>query len=138
MGQEKRPRRGSFVERSEVPIGGTTTSPNRNIEHRTLYRQKASHTKGFQDFNLCSGKTPYFQRMYIVNMIFLCYTSNIHKMEIQRCVFMTKTQKKKITLSLPVETDIKIEELAKKFGLTKSGLVNLLVNKASENGTIFN
>lgn len=59
-------------------------------------------------------------------------------MEIQRCVFMTKTQKKKITLSLPVETDIKIEELAKKFGLTKSGLVNLLVNRASENGTIFN
>ena len=51
---------------------------------------------------------------------------------------MTKTEKKKITLSLPVETDVKIEELAEKFGLTKSGLVNLLVNRASENGTIFN
>ncbi|WP_325168974.1 MULTISPECIES: ribbon-helix-helix domain-containing protein [Bacilli] len=46
-------------------------------------------------------------------------------------------EKKKVTLSLPVETNDKLEELAKKYGMTKSGLINFLVNQASEKGTIY-
>lgn len=51
---------------------------------------------------------------------------------------MTSTEKKKITLSIPVETDDKLELLAKKFGMTKSGLVNYLINQTNERGTIYN
>lgn len=46
-------------------------------------------------------------------------------------------KKKKITLSVTENTDKKISELAKKYGMTKSGLVTILVQKATENG-IFN
>lgn len=50
---------------------------------------------------------------------------------------MVDIKKKNITLSLPVETNEKLENLAKKYGMTKSGLVNLLINQANEAGTIY-
>ena len=50
---------------------------------------------------------------------------------------MVEVEKKKITLSIPVETNAKLEELAQKYGMTKSGLVNFLVNQVSEAGTIY-
>ncbi|MFT8558227.1 MAG: protein repA [Liquorilactobacillus nagelii] len=50
---------------------------------------------------------------------------------------MGSVEKKNVTLSLPVESDKKLEEMAKKYGMTKSGLVNFLINKAEEAGTIF-
>lgn len=46
-------------------------------------------------------------------------------------------KKKRVTLSLPVETDNKLEKLAKKYGMTKSGLVNFLINQTDEAGTIY-
>ena len=48
-----------------------------------------------------------------------------------------KEKKKKITLSVTEDTDKKISDLSKKYGMTKSGLVTILVQKANENG-IFN
>lgn len=51
---------------------------------------------------------------------------------------MTKIKKKKVLLSLPVETDKKLEDLATYFGMTKSGLVNFLINQTNERGTIYN
>ncbi|MBS9339187.1 protein repA [Fructobacillus sp. M2-14] len=50
---------------------------------------------------------------------------------------MVNVKKKKITLSLPEDTNASLELLAKKTGMTKSGLVNFLVNQANENGTIY-
>lgn len=50
---------------------------------------------------------------------------------------MTSTPKKRISLSLPVETNTKLENLAKKYGMTKSGLVNFLINQTEEAGTIY-
>ena len=49
----------------------------------------------------------------------------------------TTLEKKKVMLSLPVETNTKLEELAKRFGMTKSGLVNFLINQTEEIGTIY-
>ena len=46
-------------------------------------------------------------------------------------------EKKKVTLSLPVETIKKLEEISKKYCMSKSGLVNLLINQVSEKGTIY-
>lgn len=46
-------------------------------------------------------------------------------------------KKRKVTLSLPEQTNEKLEEIAEKYGMTKSGLVNFLVNKAYEAETIF-
>lgn len=43
-------------------------------------------------------------------------------------------KKKKITLSVTEDTDKKISDLSKKYGMTKSGLVTILVQKANENG----
>ena len=50
---------------------------------------------------------------------------------------MVEVEKKKITLSIPVETNGKLEELAQKYGMNKSGLVNFLVNQVAEAGTIY-
>lgn len=50
---------------------------------------------------------------------------------------MTNNEKKKITLSVPKVTDEKLEMLAKKYGMTKSGLVNFLINKLEEEGTLY-
>lgn len=49
----------------------------------------------------------------------------------------TTLEKKKVMLSLPIETNTKLEELAKRFGMTKSGLVNFLINQTEEIGTIY-
>ena len=49
-----------------------------------------------------------------------------------------KIKKKAITLSLPIETVGKLEILANKYGMTKSGLVNFLINQLDEKGTLFN
>jgi len=45
--------------------------------------------------------------------------------------------KKKVMLSLPEETNVKLENLAFKYGMTKSGLVNFLINQTDETGTIY-
>lgn len=50
---------------------------------------------------------------------------------------MSGNEKKKVTLSLPKTTDEKLERLAAKYGMTKSGLVNFLINKIDEEGTIY-
>lgn len=50
---------------------------------------------------------------------------------------MVEIEKKKVTLSIPVNTNEKLEELAQKYGMTKSGLVNFLINQAAEAGTIY-
>ena len=50
---------------------------------------------------------------------------------------MVEIEKKKITLSIPVKTNGKLEELSKKYGMTKSGLVNFLINQVAEAGTIY-
>lgn len=50
---------------------------------------------------------------------------------------MVEVEKKKITLSIPIETNYKLESLAKKYGMTKSGLVNMLINQVAEAGTIY-
>ena len=50
---------------------------------------------------------------------------------------MVEVEKKKITLSIPIETNEKLESLAKKYGMTKSGLVNMLINQVAEGGTIY-
>lgn len=50
---------------------------------------------------------------------------------------MATIEKKKILLSLPIETNEKLESLSKKYGTTKSGLVNFLINQSDELGTIF-
>lgn len=50
---------------------------------------------------------------------------------------LVEIEKKKVTLSIPVETDGKLEDLAQKYGMTKSGLVNFLINQVAEAGTIY-
>ena len=50
---------------------------------------------------------------------------------------LVEIEKKKITLSIPVETNGKLEYLAQKYGMTKSGLVNILINQVAEAGTIY-
>lgn len=50
---------------------------------------------------------------------------------------MTTIIKKKVMLSLPEETNVKLENLALKYGMTKSGLVNFLINQTEETGTIY-
>lgn len=50
---------------------------------------------------------------------------------------MVEIEKKKVTLSIPVNTNEKLEELAQKYGMTKSGLVNFLINQVAEAGTIY-
>lgn len=49
----------------------------------------------------------------------------------------TTIPKKKVLLSLPVEVNTKLEELAKENGLNKSALVTMLVKKLEQEGTIF-
>ena len=51
---------------------------------------------------------------------------------------MVEVEKKKVTLSLPVESNDKLEKMAQKYGMTKSGLVTFLINQADDKGTIFN
>lgn len=45
-----------------------------------------------------------------------------------------KEKKKNITLSVTKDTDEKISEMSKKFGMTKSGLITFLVQQANEKG----
>lgn len=45
---------------------------------------------------------------------------------------MVNNEKKKITLSIPVETNNTLEEMARKHGMTKSGLVTFLINQLKE------
>lgn len=59
------------------------------------------------------------------------------KMKGKKSKKMVEIEKKKITLSIPVETNRKLEELAEKYGMTKSGLVNFLINQVAEAGTIY-
>lgn len=50
---------------------------------------------------------------------------------------MTNVEKKKVMLSLPVETNTKLEKLARENGLTKSALVTVLIQKLNQEGQIF-
>lgn len=50
---------------------------------------------------------------------------------------MANDEKKKVTLSIPKTTNEKLENLAKKHGMSKSGLVNFLINRLDEEGTIY-
>ena len=64
---------------------------------------------------------------------------NIMFLEIKwKVEIMVEIEKKKVTLSLPVDTNKKLEELCKKYGMTKSGLVNFLINQVAESGSIYN
>lgn len=48
---------------------------------------------------------------------------------------MSKKEKKKnVTLSVTEDTDKKIAEMSKKYGMTKSGLVTFLIHQANEKG----
>jgi hypothetical protein len=67
-------------------------------------------------------------------MIYLRYNQFVNKKEV---LYMVDIKKKNITLSLPIETNDKLEKLAKKYGMTKSGLVNMLINQVDEAGTIY-
>lgn len=49
----------------------------------------------------------------------------------------TTIEKTKVMLSLPIETNQKLAQLANVYGMTKSGLVNLLVQKLEQEGKIF-
>lgn len=48
-----------------------------------------------------------------------------------------KEGKKRITLSIPNSSADVIENLAEKYGMTKSGVVTVLVKEAEEAGTLF-
>lgn len=50
---------------------------------------------------------------------------------------MEKIKKEKITLSLPAETRTDLDELAKKYGMTKSGLIHFLLQRLKERGDLF-
>ena len=50
---------------------------------------------------------------------------------------MTNVEKKKVMLSLPIEVNTRLEELARENGLTKSALVTVLIQKLSQQGQIF-
>ena len=42
-----------------------------------------------------------------------------------------------MTLSLPVESNDKLEKMAQKYGMTKSGLVTFLINQAADDKGLF-
>lgn len=46
----------------------------------------------------------------------------------------TTTKKVHVTLSLPEQTNNDLDELATGFGMTKSGLINFLINKTKVSG----
>lgn len=50
---------------------------------------------------------------------------------------MEKIKKEKITLSLPAETKTDLDELAKQYGMTKSGLIHFLLQRLKERGDLF-
>ncbi|MDC9192410.1 protein repA [Clostridioides difficile] len=50
---------------------------------------------------------------------------------------VVEVEKKKVALSLPVDPNDKLQKMAQKYGLTKSGLVTFLINQADDKGTIF-
>lgn len=50
---------------------------------------------------------------------------------------MTNTEKKKVTISLPADTTKMLTEISNKNGMTKSGLINYLINKVNNSGSIF-
>ena len=70
----------------------------------------------------------YFQNNYYILNLYIQKKGGI---------YVADDGKKKVTLSLPVETNKKLEEMSKKFGMTKSGLVNFLINQVAESGTIY-
>jgi len=50
---------------------------------------------------------------------------------------MEKVKKEKITLSLSKETKKDLDELSKQYGMTKSGLVNFLIQRLKEREDLF-
>lgn len=51
--------------------------------------------------------------------------------------FVAENEKKKVTLSIPKLTNEKLDILSKKYGMSKSGLVNFLINKLDEEGNLY-
>ena len=86
-----------------------------------------------------------FFLFFLAPLYFLCMYDRIMKyswisplkLVWKKVFFVVEIEKKKVTLSIPVETNGKLEELAQKYGMTKSGLVNFLINQVSEAGTIY-
>ena len=72
------------------------------------------------------------QRTLVLDFYSFCIY-NIQKEEIR----MTNVEKKKVMLSLPVEVNTRLEELARENGLTKSALVTVLIQKLNQEGQIF-
>lgn len=81
------------------------------------------------------------QKVFYFFRFFLYFQNNYYilNLYIQKKggIYVADDGKKKVTLSLPVETNKKLEEMSKKFGMTKSGLVNFLINQVAESGTIY-
>lgn len=48
-----------------------------------------------------------------------------------------KIEKVRISLSLPVKTNDDLNELSKKYGMTKSALVHFLLQRLKERGDLF-
>lgn len=48
-----------------------------------------------------------------------------------------KNEKIRVTLSLPAKTNDDLNELSKKYGMTKSGLVHFLLQRLKERGDLF-
>lgn len=69
----------------------------------------------------------------LVFAFYSCFIYNIKQEETR----MTNVEKKKVMLSLPVETNTKLEELARENGLSKSALVTVLIQKLKQEGQIF-
>lgn len=70
---------------------------------------------------------------------YLCYTSVIRIKERWYGIMeaVVKVKKEKMTLSLTEETKNDLNELAKKYGMTKSGLVHFLVQRLKEREDLF-
>lgn len=110
------------------PIGGCRSTPLWEIPSNPLITRV---------FPILPKKRRDILHISLGYMAKKCYTSFIAKKSSKRRTKMATIEKKKILLSLPIETNEKLESLSKKYGTTKSGLVNFLINQSDELGTIF-
>ena len=71
--------------------------------------------------------------------LIFCWTYDILTLEKieKRGKKMEKIKKEKITLSLPSATKADLEELSKRYGMTKSGLIHFLLQRLKERGDLF-
>lgn len=69
-------------------------------------------------------------------MLYCHYTYNRRKL-VKNMKTVTKVEKEKLTLSLNVGTKSDLSELAKKYGMTMSGLIHFLVQRLKEREDLF-